>query len=76
MSGQLSIMDPTGHSILRWDPGDAESISDAEKMFKDLLKRQYQAFEFSPIAQGRGKKITKFNANLNEIVMVPPVAGG
>lgn len=74
--GSLAIMDHTGHSILRWDQADQDSIADAEKMFAELKKQGYIAYEYSPIAAGKGRIIRKFDPYLNEVIMTPPVAGG
>lgn len=73
---QLAIMDISGHSILRWDASDAESCKDAEKLFDSCIQRGFRAFEYSPIAQGKGRQVAKFTPHLNEIIMVPPLAGG
>jgi len=74
--GAIKKLDQTGHSILRWDQRDRLSIEDAEKMFDDLKKQGYIAYEYSPIASGKGRVIKKFDPYLNEIIMTPPVAGG
>ena len=60
------------------DVGFAVVPDDAEQMFNDLIAKGYQAFETSYIAgnPGRGKKITEFDETLQEIIMVPPIAGG
>ena len=76
--GTLSVMGPEGHAEISWDMDDPESVEDAEQMFNDLIAKGYQAFEVSHIAgsPGKGRKITEFDEFLEEIIMVPPVAGG
>ena len=74
----LSIMDISGHAELHWDVNDSESVEDAEEMFDDLIDKGYQAFETSYVAgnPGKGRKLTSFDPTLQEIIMIPPVAGG
>lgn len=74
----LSIMDPTGHDELSWDIHHFKSIKKAKKMYDKLIKKGYTAFV--SLRDGgvskKGNKIEKFDPALEEIVMVPPVAGG
>jgi hypothetical protein len=76
--GKLSILDPTGHTEMSWDDEDPESVKDAKRMFKDLLKKGYQAFVslFDGKQKNKGGKITKFDPSLREVIMTPPVSGG
>lgn len=78
---KLSVMGPEGHAEIVWDVHDFDSVSNAKKMFDDLLSKKWQAFaverEDDKIHSAKkGGKITKFDPSAGEIVMVPPVSGG
>lgn len=77
---QLSIMGTDGHTTLAWDPSDEESVQAARETFERLLGEGFQAFA---VSSGRGheavkgdRKITEFDPSLEEVIMVPKVAGG
>jgi len=77
---QLTVMHTSGHNIYRWDPGDQASVAEAKQTLEGLMKKGYRAYEYSPIAQGQGKRIKDISEfdpfNMSEVVLSPPVAGG
>ncbi len=75
---QLSVMGPEGHAEIVWSINDFDSIKNAKQMFDDLCKKGYQAFAVLREDEqlNKGSKITKFNPELCEVIMVPPISGG
>lgn len=75
---QLSVMGPEGHAEIVWNVHDYDSITHAKKMFDDLTKKGYQAFNVLRMDDraNKGGKITKFDPSLEEVILVPPVSGG
>lgn len=71
---QMSVLGADGDTKIKWDPTDPSSVMDAESMFKCLTDKGYRAFSVK--GDGRGTKITKFDVNAGEIVMLRPLAGG
>jgi hypothetical protein len=74
------IMGKPGHNVYRWDPLDAASVKEAKDVLGELMKKGYRAYEYSPLAQGPGKRIKTIDEfdphNTSEIVLAAPVAGG
>ena len=72
--GKLAVMGPKGDAEIHWDSEDEESIDAAKKMFEDLIEKGYMAYRCTDV--GKGEQIRKFDSDLEEIVMTPPVGGG
>ncbi len=74
----LSIMGPEGHAEIVWDVHDYDSITNAKKMFEKLVGSGFQAFsvEREEAKVSKGTRVRKFDPSLEEIIMVPKVAGG
>jgi hypothetical protein len=74
MTGTLCVLSGRGDTKLTWDKSDPQSVSDATRAFVDLMTKGYAAF-----ATKDGKKdeqIHTFDAEAEEIILVPPIAGG
>lgn len=74
--GMFEILNPTGDTKLIWDRKKTAEVEAAEEMFDSLRKKRYLAFEAVGEDGRKGKQIDKFDANMERIIMVPPMVGG
>lgn len=74
---QITIMDGTGDSVVRFDPADADSLARAEAAFTEHIRPELgrQAFAIDTPGQP-GRKITKFEPGASEILFIAPIVGG
>jgi len=71
----MAVMDATGDTKVIWDPENADEVEAARTQFDALTKKGFRAFSV-----GKGGKqdelVTKFDADLEKLIMVPPLKGG
>lgn len=72
--GRLRIMNGKGDTAVTWELDAEEAIKEAERIFKEHRARGASAFEIG--SDKEATKVTEFNKNAEEIVIVPRVAGG
>jgi hypothetical protein len=78
----MNIMDVTGHTVVRWDPNDKVSVSDAEEKFDEMIGRGYTAFAITMVEENgitveeKGNRITTFDPKAGKIMMIPHLQGG
>lgn len=65
-----------GDDRVVWDKRFLDQIKEARKKFYELLKKGFQAFMVRRDGKKSNRRMHKFDPNAEEIVMVPPVAGG
>ena len=65
-----------GDFIHQWDLDNPDSIKNAETMFKELQKKGFMFFEVNSKDQSKGNLVRDFHAKLEEVIAVPPQAGG
>lgn len=71
---ELKILDPNGHHDTAWDPGDAEQIERARKVYEALMRRGYRAFRVG--TGGDGQVQGRFDPQERETLLVPPIHAG
>jgi hypothetical protein len=71
---KFEILDQSGHSTEVFDKADKVSMEAAEKRFTELTGKGFRAAE----KKGDGKHDVgkTFNPDANDMVFVPPLAGG
>lgn len=69
---KLVILDRSGHRTLAWDKAHADEVKAAADEFEKLQATGFAAFNLD----GPGKLIRHFDENAEEIMLVPPLAGG
>jgi uncharacterized membrane protein len=62
-----------GNLKIAWDRNDAQQVSKAEEVFKEYLKEGWLAFSEE---SDRRRQIFRFDAELNKIILMPPLGGG
>lgn len=71
----MSILDPTGHSEIKWDAENEDEVEVAKEHFKKLKKKNYLSFKADKKGE-QGEQITEFNKKHEHIIMVPQLRGG
>jgi hypothetical protein len=75
-ANEMRVMGKPGDTRVAWDPANTEEVRHARQMFDDLVRdKRYAAFRIAEPG-ARGERITRFDPDAREILMVPPVAGG
>lgn len=80
--GKLRVLSARGDRTVEWDlkqaeTGDVEAeaaVREAERIFQEALGRGATAFKVAPGVPAT--KVTKFDPEADQIVVVPKVAGG
>lgn len=75
MKSNMDILDPTGHSSIEWDADNEDEVVAAQAHFDTLRKKKYLAFKVDKDGDP-GEQISKFDPELEHIVMSPPMVGG
>lgn len=58
---------------IEWNKNDAQQVSKAEEVFKKYRGAGYLAYSEE---SDRRRQIFRFDAELNKIVLIPPLGGG
>ena len=73
--GEMSVMDSTGHTTLRWNTDNQQEMKLAEETFNQLVSRGYSAFGSKH--KSETKHLMKaFDPTSEEVIMVPRNVGG
>ena len=71
----MKILDETGDDRLVWDKENGREAKQAKKKFNDLIAKGYSAFSVDHEGE-KNKKITEFDIDAEEILMVPETVKG
>jgi hypothetical protein len=69
----IRILDSTGDTRLSFDPSDPAAVAEVEARFKELMERNFVAFDVS--AQP-GRIVTAFDPQATEVIVSHRFAGG
>ncbi len=72
MTGELQVMDPTGHTSVKWDASNPDDVAAAKIIFEEMRAKGYSAFTTGQ----RGKRLTEFDASAEKVVLIPQLVGG
>ena len=72
---QMQVMDPTGHTTVRWDPNDPDEVEVAEATFKEMTARGYSAFRVETVEQ-KGARLSAFDPTATKMILIPQLVGG
>jgi hypothetical protein len=70
-----SILCQKGDTKLIWNKNNADEVSNAKRTFDDLRKKGFLAFKVTDDGS-KGEQINDFDANVERMIMVPPMVGG
>ena len=65
-----------GDDRIVWDRRFLDQIKEARTKFYELIKKGFLAFLIGKDGQKSNRRMCKFDPNAEEILMVPPIAGG
>jgi len=71
----MKILSPEGDERLIWDKDNGREAMQAKKKFLQLIKEGYTAFSVDHKSE-KNKKITEFDVDAEEIMMVPETVKG
>lgn len=74
--GELRKLDKTGDTKIIWDPDKQDEVDAAEETFNRLIKKGYNAFEVGLRGKKTSRKVTKFDPNLEKLILAPALQGG
>jgi hypothetical protein len=72
---EMSIMGAAGDTKVTWDRNLRTDVENARRMFRDLKAKGYAAFNVQKLG-GKGEQIFSFDEAAENVIMVPPLAGG
>ena len=62
-----------GDLNISWDKDSEEDVREAEQLFEELKEKKYK---FVALIGGKLKKITKFDKNADQLLVISPVKPG
>ena len=71
----MKILSDKGDERLVWDKENGREAKEAKAKFEELLKKNYLAFSVDSKGQ-KNRKISEFDIDSEEILMVPPTSKG
>ena len=71
----MKILSPKGDERLVWDQDNGPEAKEAKSKFKELIKKGYSAFSVDHESK-KNRKITEFDVEAEEILMVPATVKG
>jgi hypothetical protein len=75
MKGEMRIMGADGDLKVIWDCEKHDEVEAARKQFNDLTAKGYIAFSVKKNGE-QNEKISKFDPELEKMILVPMVRGG
>lgn len=75
MTGEMAILDTTGHTRLMWDSNSPDEIENARRTFNDLRSKGYIAYSVKERGDA-GEVLREFDAAEGKIILSPAMKGG
>ena len=75
MTGEMRILGSEGDVKVIWDCEKEDEVESARKQFKELTDKGYLAFSVKKNGE-QNEKISKFDPDLEKMILVPMVRGG
>jgi len=75
LSGEMSVMDASGHKQLTWKMDKPDEIATARTTFDRLVEKGYSAFGARKKTEPK-HAIKTFDPTMEELVLVPRTVGG
>lgn len=72
---ELSVLDGSGDTRLRWNPKDKDEVQAARDKFDEFRKKGYAAFRVNATGT-KGEQIDKFDPRAERVILMPPMVGG
>lgn len=71
----MNVMDPTGHTEIKWSADNEEEVGFAKDAFDAAVKKGYQAFKVGKLGR-QGERMTAFDPEAEKMLLVPQLKGG
>jgi hypothetical protein len=75
MVGEMRVMGAEGDVKVIWDSEKTDEVESARKQFKELTDKGYIAFSVKKNGE-QNEKISKFDPDLEKMILVPMLRGG
>lgn len=75
MQNEMQIMDPTGHTTVKWNPNDDDDVAVAEATFNQMTAKGYSAFRVTRLG-GKSERLRAFDPDAKAMILVPQLQGG
>lgn len=72
---EMQVMDPTGHTQVRWNPSNGDEIKIARAVFTKMRKKGYQAFYAGKFGGKKGR-MDEFDPEADRLILIPQLVGG
>jgi len=72
--GELSILNRTGHTPVKWDETKPETVEKARMTYQQFLAQGFATFVVSPTAPPT--QVREFDPKAEQIIAVGPYVGG
>ena len=74
--GTMAILCMKGDIKLVWDKNKPDEVEHARKTFEEWRKKGYAAFKVNGPKGEKGEMLTKFDPNVEFMILAPPMVGG
>lgn len=71
----MMILCDKGDDLIVWDKDNGRQAKEAKKKFMDLIGKKYQAYSVDKKGN-KNRRITEFDVEAEQIIMVPPTSRG
>ena len=72
---EMQVMDPTGHTSLKWSPGNEAEVEAAATVFRKMRKKGYSAF-YTGFGGRKGERMDEFDPDAKQFILIPHLVGG
>lgn len=73
---EMQVMDPTGHTVVKWSPKNSTEVDAARETFNALRAKGYSAFRVDKETKNQGARLDTFDPKAKKMIMVPQLRGG
>lgn len=74
-TGTMNVPDTTGHTKVEWNKNVPAEVEMAKAAYDAAIAKNYRAFEVRSDGQA-GRRLDRFDASVEEIMMVPHLQAG
>lgn len=73
--GKMDVMDPTGHTEIKWSSNSADETAIARQTFEAMTAKGYQAFRVNNRG-GQSERLREFDPDAERMLLIPQLKGG
>lgn len=72
---EMQVMDPTGHTTVKWDPKSDADVDVARGVFIEMKAKGYSAFRIRALGKP-GERMASFDPAAKQMILIPQLVGG